>query len=104
MKIPSNIAIRLNVLCGTGMHQLTWTAARSKQLRVIFIAFTMVLLCSLSAQTKPQRSSQGATSVRVPFVGCNSDGQQGPLPAPKGAKKAVQINARAGKGLAYYQA
>jgi hypothetical protein len=40
----------------------------------------------------------------VPFVGCASDGQQGPVAAPKGQPKAVNIDATAAKGLAWYQA
>jgi hypothetical protein len=40
----------------------------------------------------------------VPFVGCPSDGQQGPVAAPKGQPKAVAIDPAAAKGLAWYQA
>ena len=48
--------------------------------------------------------SQEAPVVRVPFVGCSSDGQTGPVPAPKGDEKVVQIDARAAQRLAYYEA
>ena len=40
----------------------------------------------------------------VPFVGCPSDGQQGPVAAPKGQPKALDIDAAAAKGLAWYRA
>lgn len=40
----------------------------------------------------------------MPFVGCASDGQAGPLAAPKGGDKVVQIDGRAAQQLAYYQA
>jgi hypothetical protein len=40
----------------------------------------------------------------VPYVGCASDGQQGPVAAPKGQPKALDINAAAAKRLAWYQA
>ncbi len=40
----------------------------------------------------------------VPFVGCASDGQQGPVAAPKGQPKALDIEPAAAKGLAWYQA
>ena len=40
----------------------------------------------------------------VPFVGCASDGQQGPVAAPKGQPKAVNIDPAAANGLAWYQA
>jgi len=42
--------------------------------------------------------------VRVPFVGCASDGQTGPLEAPEGTDQLVQIKASAAKRFAYYQA
>jgi hypothetical protein len=40
--------------------------------------------------------------VRVPFVGCPSDGQAGPVEAPKGAEQTVRIEAGAAQKLAYY--
>jgi hypothetical protein len=48
---------------------------------------------------------QGAkASENVPFVGCPSDGQLGPIAAPKGAPKAVTVDAATASQLAYYQA
>lgn len=47
----------------------------------------------------------GASAAeRVPFVGCASDGQLGPTAAPKGAPKAVDVDAAPARQLAYYQA
>jgi hypothetical protein len=43
-----------------------------------------------------------AQTVRVPFVGCASDGQTGPHEAPKGTDQAVRIKASAARRLAYY--
>jgi len=40
----------------------------------------------------------------VPFVGCPSDGQQGPVAAPKGQPKTVDIEPAAARALAWYQA
>ena len=40
----------------------------------------------------------------VPFVGCASDGQQGPVAAPKGEPKSLNIDPAAAKELAVYQA
>jgi hypothetical protein len=40
----------------------------------------------------------------VPFVGCPSDGQQGPVAAPKGQPKAVNVEPTAAARLAWYQA
>ena len=43
-------------------------------------------------------------SESVPFVGCASDGQLGPIAAPKGSAKAVNVDAATASQLAYYQA
>ena len=45
-----------------------------------------------------------AQTVRVPFVGCESFGQAGEVPAPKGVEKAVRVKASAAQRLAYYKA
>lgn len=48
---------------------------------------------------------QGAKAAEsVPFVGCASDGQLGPVAAPKGGAKPVAVDAAAAAQLAYYQA
>jgi hypothetical protein len=86
------------------MHRLSWTAAIIGQLCVIFTALTIWLPSSLFAQTKPQGPGYEAPVVRVPFVGCSSDGQVGPVAAPKGAEKLVGIDAGAAQKLAYYKA
>jgi hypothetical protein len=43
-------------------------------------------------------------AVHVPFVGCESDGQQGPQPAPKRPPKLVHISKVSAQRLAYYAA
>lgn len=43
-------------------------------------------------------------SEQVPFVGCPSDGQQGPVAPPKGEAKAVNVDSATASQLAYYQA
>lgn len=56
------------------------------------------------AQAKsPAPPAQSAT-VTVPFVGCASDGQVGPLKAPSGKSLAVAIPAGMAQRLAYYKA
>jgi hypothetical protein len=45
-----------------------------------------------------------AQTVRVPFVGCESSGQTGLLKAPKGSRKAADIDAGTAQELAYYEA
>lgn len=39
----------------------------------------------------------------VPFVGCPADGQQGPIPPPKGQPKVVHLHGVPLEGIAYYQ-
>jgi hypothetical protein len=45
-----------------------------------------------------------AANAIVPFVGCPSDGQTGPVDAPRAASKSLPIPAAAAQQLAYYQA
>jgi hypothetical protein len=40
----------------------------------------------------------------VPYVGCNSDGQMGPLPAPSAPNESIEVDAAAARQLAYYKA
>lgn len=53
----------------------------------------------LLAQTKVAASPQV-----IPFVGCKSDGQAGPLKAPKGATKMMSLPPDIARELAYYKA
>ena len=41
--------------------------------------------------------------ARVPFVGCASDGQVGPKPAPVGSAQWVGVDAQEARRLAYYK-
>ncbi len=77
--------------------------SRIRQFRLVFIAMAMWLPPSLLAQTKSEGPIQKAPIVRVPFVGCRSDGQVGPMAAPKGTEKVVQIDVSASRRLAYYK-
>jgi hypothetical protein len=58
---------------------------------LVCAAFAFAPLATEAAQT-------------VPFVGCASDGQQGPVAAPKGQPKAVNVEPAAAAKLAWYQA
>ncbi len=60
--------------------------------KTAFLFIAICTPCLVSAQMK------------VPFVGCVSDGQVGPQEAPKGEPVAVRISADAAKQLAYYKA
>jgi hypothetical protein len=65
--------------------------------RAVFLAACFAALPFLCAP--PQASEQ-----LVPFVGCAGDGQTGPVAAPKGDAKAIDIDATAASRLALYQA
>lgn len=62
------------------------------------VATAACLLSPLFAQARHE-----APGVRVPFVGCASDGQVGPVPAPAGVDKVVQLDAKTASALAYYK-
>lgn len=49
-------------------------------------------------------ASPQAVGAQVPFVGCKSDGQVGPLKAPVGKSKTVLIDAKSAQQVAYYKA
>jgi hypothetical protein len=54
------------------------------------------------AQANPSSESRNQTAS-VPFVGCEADGQTGPLKAPGGKSVQVLISADAASRLAYYK-
>jgi len=59
---------------------------------------------SAAAQAKSSGASTVKASTTVPFVGCESDGQVGPLKAPSGQSKMVAVPVGIARQLAYYQA
>jgi hypothetical protein len=93
----------IDMLSVADIHRLSCEAARLTRFCVVLIVPTIWLAVSLFAQTTSQESGHRGHMARVPFVGCASDGQQGPQPAPKGKAKLVQMDARTAKRLAYYQ-
>lgn len=50
------------------------------------------------------QAQANAARLQVPFVGCESDGQVGPLEAPKGKGKLLAVPKKVADRLAYYQA
>ena len=56
------------------------------------------------AHARVATASPEKSLSQVPFVGCKSDGQAGPLEAPRGKSKAVPITADIAGRLAYYKA
>ena len=58
---------------------------------------------SVLPQTKPAQTTAQVAAVQVPFVGCASDGQAGPLAVPTDKSEAVAIPAALAQRLAYYK-
>jgi len=82
-------------------------------LLIVIIIVIVVLIHALKHGTGTQDSVQTSAPLtsgesisagpsRVPFVGCKSDGQGGPVDAPKGESKVVPIDAETAQRLAYY--
>ncbi len=69
---------------------------------VITLALTIYAPPALHGQSATT-SSPARKTITVPFVGCESDGQAGPVKAPTGRHKVVQISAEAAQQLAYYK-
>ena len=65
------------------------------------VVASLVLWASLSG-TRCDLFAQAHT--QVPFVGCESDGQVGPLKAPQGKAKRLALPAKIAGRLAYYKA
>ncbi len=59
---------------------------------------------SVCAQVKSSAPHSGNAVVRVPFVGCASDGQVGPVKAPTRQDRTMTIPAPVADRLAYYEA
>ena len=67
----------------------------------------VILLCGGPAsfsQAGNAGASVAAAVVAIPFIGCKSDGQVGPLDAPTGQAPAIKLSAAAARRLAYYKA
>jgi hypothetical protein len=71
--------------------------------RGVFAATLVISAGSLIAQQPHQTTaSRKQTPVSVPFVGCRSDRQTGPLEAPSGKDPVLAIGAELALQLAYY--
>lgn len=73
----------------------------------LLLASFLFLLCggaSLSSQAGNTGAMVPATTGGVPFVGCKSDGQAGPLGAPTGHSPATDLPAAVARRLTYYKA
>jgi hypothetical protein len=71
------------------------------------VVLTVLLMCAHGAswaQGKPSSIRDTNVVALVPFIGCNSDGQVGPVKAPSGRSKTLAISAEAAQRLVYYKA
>ena len=66
------------------------------------IAALLVLLIGTHPLLTGQSNPPAHHASTVPFVGCRSDGQVGPLDAPTGRSKTVPITHNLAQHLAYY--
>ena len=69
--------------------------------RVRAITTCILAACGLLADQHREETREG-TSVAIPFVGCPSDGQTGPRPAPDGKARVVEAGIELAEQLAYY--
>ena len=67
------------------------------------LSLTLCAPSLLTAQVKAA-GAKLPTAVSVPFVGCESDGQVGPLDAPASKHQNVSVTSRAAQRLAFYKA
>jgi len=68
------------------------------------LLLTLLFSSPMIAQLRISGPAGDSNAVRVPFVGCNTDGQTGPVKAPKGQSKIVSVSAEAARRLAFYSA
>src|SRR5437016_6125531 len=71
---------------------------------MMLLALAISVPCWPCEQTGFAATSGLPSLVRVPFVGCKADGQAGPIEAPHGEPKALEIEDAASRKLAYYEA
>lgn len=97
-----------------GFYSMNLACIKSPKLLSVSFVCSALFVGSAYVQTakKELDHSQGSSTsasnlqgsgVLVPFVGCESDGQVGPVKAPSGKGKVVSVVADAAKQLAYYK-
>jgi len=98
MKIDRTRGARLFESCLSDLMSFPGTSS------IIFLILAMCQPAPLLAQSTAAANQSHRPIVPVPFVGCASDGQVGPLKAPKGTSKVVPISPEVALRLAYYKA
>ncbi len=67
------------------------------------VAFVFSIQTTLDGQKGPPSVGAHPDLASVPLIGCESDGQAGPVAAPEGGSRFVAISAEAARELAYYR-
>jgi hypothetical protein len=68
------------------------------------ILLALIPCAQLSVSASRTTTPTSPSRITVPFVGCRSDGQVGPVSAPNGEAMALPIAAAAAQRLTYYKA
>ncbi len=78
--------------------------AKRAQIRCLMLLIVASASLSLYGQVKSPTNRTNDSVARIPFVGCPSDGQQGPVEAPSGQDGAISVSKEAAHRVAYYKA
>ncbi len=73
-------------------------------IRRFLLIFAVATNWAVHAQVTSLQNGVSNIRATVPFIGCQADGQAGPLDAPKGNSKAIEVPTKAGQQLSYYKA
>lgn len=84
------------VLKGNGRVRFLLCGART-------MAAALFAHVSLLAQVGTIAARPQQASASIPFIGCRSDGQTGPMQAPKGTSRSLPVNNEAAQKLAFYK-
>lgn len=80
------------------------TITDSHFLIALGVGLTLLINACFAATTQAPAKNPQNSKISVPLVGCASDGQQGPVKAPRNARKSLAIPVAAARQLAYYKA
>jgi hypothetical protein len=70
----------------------------------LIYSVSVVLNSTCFSQAKAVSAKSQSSGIPVPFVGCASDGQVGPLGVPKGREKFIEMAPGKAQRVAYYEA
>ena len=76
---------------------------KTLQSHLSFALSSLILFLFVAPPSSSSQPSPTPPTADVPFVGCKSDGQMGPMKAPTGKSKTLPIPAANAERLAYFQ-